>query len=147
MWKRELVAVLLAASALLAGCAARSSVVLPPSRYVVCQAAAVGCNYGAAMVTEPKTMALSADGSLYVEDVTWQGWGTDRAVGTGTAEADNCRPNCAQGSYSKHPATIILTDLKPWHGKFAYSRETDNVPALGWHHIFTQGLIPGTAST
>ncbi len=102
----------------------------------------MGCTYGAAMATEPTMMAFSADGSLYVKDVTWQGWGTGRAVGTGIAEADNCQPNCAQGTYSKHPATITLTDPEPWHGKFAYSCETESVPAIGWHYAFTHGLVP-----
>ncbi len=65
-------------------------------------------------------------------------------TGTGTAHADNCEPNCAQGTYSEYPATITLTDPRPWRGKLAYARETVSVPATHDHVTFSTGLVPGS---
>jgi hypothetical protein len=96
------------------------------------------------MQARPTTMYLSADGSLFVKGITWRGWGSGAATGTGTAWADDCKPNCAQGTFHKHPATIVLSDPKPWHHKMAYSRQIDSVPAIGWRYTFARGLLPST---
>jgi hypothetical protein len=110
--------------------------------YVACTTPAVTCAHGRGMQVRPTSMGLSADGSLYVTGIRWHGWGTGKATGTGTAHADNCDPNCAQGSYRTHPATIVFTTPKPWDGKLAYAKVTESVPAIKWHYTFTQGLIP-----
>ena len=98
------------------------------------------------MLAKPGTMIFSADGSLYLKSIAWQGWGTDTAIGTGTAYADNCKPNCAEGTYSKHPARIVLTAPKPWNGKLAYTRAEESVPAVGWHYAVTQSLVPSASA-
>jgi hypothetical protein len=134
--------VAVAASALLAGCGARGGQT-SPAAYVTCTQPADGCTVVSQMKSQPTAMNLSGDGTLYVQGITWRGWGTATATGTGTASLDNCKPNCAQGSYAKHPATLVLSDPRSWHGKMAYSRQTDSVPAAGWHFIFAHGLLPG----
>jgi hypothetical protein len=135
-------ALMLATSALLAGCSHSS---VPPTAYVTCTTPADGCTVASQMQTTPATMYLSGDGSLFVRKITWQGWGSGTATGTGTAWANNCKPTCAQGTFSKHPATIVLSDPESWHHKMAYRRQVDSVPAIHWRYTFARGLVPGPA--
>jgi hypothetical protein len=113
--------------------------------YVACTSA-LGCSVGSQMKTESSVMYLSGDGTLFVKDIRWHHWGSSTATGDGTAEVGNCKPNCAQGTFSGHPATIVLSDPEPWHSKMAYSHEVDAVPAIGWHYTFSHGLIPGATT-
>jgi hypothetical protein len=113
--------------------------------YVVCTAPTNGCTGDAEMKARPASMTLSGDGSLYVKDISWTGWGTATATGHGTAEADDCDPNCAQGTYSPHPASLVLTSPRPWRGGLAYGRITEYVAQIGWHQTFTRNLMPGAA--
>lgn len=53
---------------------------------------------------EPGRYFLSADAGPYVDGITWSGWGTGQAVGTGTYVSD-----CAScGPKERKPATITL---------------------------------------
>lgn len=110
--------------------------------YVACAALGAGCAGSEGMQARPQTLFLSADGSLYLKPITWHGWGTATATGTATAHADDCKPNCAQGTYSTHPATIIFTAPKPWDGKIAYTHVQESVPAIGWHNSLIVRLMP-----
>ena len=147
------VAIALAVCGLLAGCAAHLSgssrltahIKVPPSRYVVCTSI-VGC-MGVTPRHQPATIYMSADGSLWAKDLTWTGWGTPTAVGHGTAEANNCQPDCAQGTFSVHPVTLTLTDPRPWHKDMAYARASFSIPSLHEHEIFSKGLLPGPAAS
>ena len=87
-------------------------------------------------------ITASVDGSLYVTAIIWRGWGTGEAVGTGTAHVDNCKPDCARGTFYQHPATITLTGPKLWRGDEAYSRERISVPGIGDQVTFRTGLVP-----
>jgi len=130
----------------LAGCGAHTSITVAVTRaYVVCESLAAGCSGNAGVLAKPELMGLSADGSLYVKPVAWQDWGTATAIGTGTAHADDCKPNCAQGTYSAHPATIVLTAPKPWNGTLAYTHADESVPAIGWHYSVTVNYAPAAS--
>src|ERR1051326_8229856 len=104
---RAVIAIAVAACGLVTGCAATKitgsdvavSSNVPPSRYVVC-ASIVGSCAGATPKHEPATLYLSGDGSLWAKDITWSRWGNPTTVGHGTAEANNCQPDCAHGTYS-----------------------------------------------
>ncbi len=153
-----MVAAVVLVAGLVAGCGGRTGEVSPgrgpssPARpgaaarreYVACTQ--VFCTGRGQMKPRPTMMTPSGDGSLYVTGITWQGWGTGTATGTGTAHADNCNPNCAQGTYHQYPGTITLTSPKPWRGKMAYSRETVSVPAIQDRVTFRTGLLPGRSS-
>jgi len=117
-----------------------------PREYVVCSSPVDGCTDGGQMLPRPSTMLLSGDGSLSVTAISWRGWRTATATASGTAHSDNCKPSCARGTYSRHPATIIVSDPKSWHGKLAYSRATSTVPAIGWHDTITHGLVPAASA-
>lgn len=112
----------------------------PQREYVVCTQAF--CTGPGQMKVRPTVITASGDGSLYVTAITWRGWGTGDAAGTGTAHADNCKPNCAQGTFREDPATITLTGPKLWRDDMAYSRETISVPAIHDQVTFSRGLVP-----
>jgi hypothetical protein len=137
------VAIALAACWLVAGCGAVATISNGPLpiRHVVCTSTAGICSEST-MRTEPRVMYLSADGSLYAVSITWAHWGTATATGKGTAEANDCRPNCAEGTFHGHPATITVSDPKGWHRMLAYTRVSVSVPAIGYSYAFTSGLIP-----
>jgi hypothetical protein len=84
------------------------------------------------------------DGSGYIKDLTWTGWGTAAATGTGTLEADNCNPNCEQGHDTAYSATVTLTHLVPYgNGEQAYSVMAISAPgAPSRSETFSTGLVP-----
>jgi hypothetical protein len=132
----------MAACGLIAGCGqARASV--PPSRYLVCSDI-VGPCAGVTPEHKPASLLMSGDGSLYAQHITWSGWGTATATGRGTAEANNCQPDCAGGTYSAHPVTITLTRPESWHHDMVYTRAAYSIPSLDLSNAFTNSL-PGQA--
>jgi hypothetical protein len=137
---RSAIAVLAtAACILLAGCGGQVNVSsVPPSRYLVCTDVAGPC--GVTPRHEPASLLMSGDGSLYAKDITWAGWGTSTAVGRGTAEENNCEPDCAQGSYSGYGVSITLTRPEPWHGDEVYTRAAYSIPSLNQHDDLVTGL-------
>jgi hypothetical protein len=110
--------------------------------YVVCTQ--VFCIVRAQMKTLPREILTSADGSFYVNGIIWRGWGTGIVTGTGTTHANNCKPNCARGTYHEYPATIMLTGPKPWRSDMAYTREMVSVPAIHYRFTLRTGLVPGS---
>jgi hypothetical protein len=119
---------------------------VPLTEFKVCTIPADTCTGDSAryMKTEPARVITSADGSGYVTDLTWSGWGTATAQGAGTLEADSCTPNCAQGTYTGYPATVTLTSPAPYgNGKHAYAEMVVNAPSLpGSAEVFSTGLVP-----
>jgi hypothetical protein len=80
--------------------------------------------------SQPETILLSGDGSIFVNALAWTGWGSEGATGHGTLKIDNCKPNCAQGSFKDYEATIVVDNLTPYDSaKQAY--DTMNVEAPG----------------
>jgi len=116
-----------------------------PREYVVCTTAL--CTVRPQMETRPTAIYPSGDGSFWFSGITWRGWGTATATGTATAHANNCQPDCAQGTFSAYPGTITLTDPKPWHGEMAYTQETVNVPAIHDQATFSTGTVPAPVPT
>ena len=56
----------------------------------------------------PRQLNPSVDGSLSVTGMHWRVWNAHRAVGTGTAHVNDCKPDCADGHFSSHPVTVRL---------------------------------------
>lgn len=95
---------------------------LAPSDYVVCTLPSEGCSTGQ-FQPEPTNLQLSGDGSLYIHNITWSGWGTPSATGQGVATLNLCQPNCASSSqYANASVTITLSDPMPYgSGQMAYN--------------------------
>ncbi len=117
------------------------------AKFKVCTSPADTCtSYGglSRMKTEPMQILTTADGSGYMVNLTWSGWGSATATGTGTWKLDNCNPNCAQGTYTGYPATVTLSGLTGYgHGESAYSTMTISAPTAPYpSEIFSTGLVP-----
>src|SRR5262249_30495118 len=96
------------------------------------------------MKRAPAHIVTSADGSMYLADLTWSGWGNAKAHGKGMLEVDNCIPNCAGGSYTGYPATVTLSNLTPYgNGEQAYTKIVVAAPSTPYRlPTFTKGLVP-----
>jgi len=118
-----------------------TSAALPASEVKVCYSPVIPCN-GSLMKSEPATLLLSGDGSIFVAGITWSGWGTTTAQGTGTLRVDNCDPNCAAGTLSNYPATITVSGLTPYNGGQAYSSMTVSAPSDSFSQTYDHNLVP-----
>ena len=58
--------------------------------------------------------------SSFVTDMTWSKWGKKLARGTGTYQYNNCVPDCADGTISPTPATVVLTGRVACAGHFLF---------------------------
>jgi hypothetical protein len=126
---------------------ASSATTAPATVITVCRDPAVPCS-GAEMQTEPTDMSSTADGSRTVSGISWSGWGSATATGTGTMGVDNCDPTCANGTYSYYPATVILSGLKPYlSGTEGYDTIVFNVPTYPDQPTMTFKEIPLPTST
>jgi hypothetical protein len=113
----------------------------PATAVTVCTSPVVTC--AGEMRTEPAIVAVSADGSGYVNHLTWSSWGNATAQGTGTLEVDNCEPNCAQGTDTGYPATITISDLTPYgNGEQAYADMAISAPAAPYGSYSYKNLLP-----
>jgi serine/threonine protein kinase len=121
-------------------------VTVPLSQIKVCTFPADTCTSAnpTQMATEPAQIVTTGDGSGYLKNLTWSGWGQPTAQGTGMLEVDNCTPNCAQGTYTGYPATVTLTGLTPYgSGSEAYANMTVSAPTSPYKPgPFTSGLVP-----
>jgi hypothetical protein len=112
----------------------------------VCAFPADTCNSGnlTAMRTEPAQIVTTGDGSGFVKGLTWSGWGTATALGSGLLEIDNCIPNCAQGTFTAYQATVTLSGLTPYGGGAeAYADMTITAPGSPVpQQNFSTGLVP-----
>jgi hypothetical protein len=81
----------------------------------------------------PRLIGLSGDGSNFLAGarqhgrqsssnpgwsghIVWSSWTMTQALGTGGNWIDNCKPNCAGGTYYVHPAKLRAYD--PQNGRF-----------------------------
>ncbi|MEU6348101.1 hypothetical protein ABZ896_02090 [Streptomyces sp. NPDC047072] len=57
----------------------------------------------------PDTLDLTANTVLW--DVTWHGWGSPRATGTGSVLDLPCLSGCPHGDYPSYPVRIVFSGL------------------------------------
>ncbi len=55
---------------------------------------------------KPTRFAYNCDETGVMEDMTWSSWGPDGAHGTGTDNAIECQPNCAEGARLINPIVV-----------------------------------------
>jgi hypothetical protein len=96
------------------------------------------------MMTEPAQILITVDGTGYLKDLTWSGWGAASALGTGTLEVGICNPDCAHATFTGYPATVTLSGLTGFgQGKLAYSAIVVSAPSSPVRsRSFTTGLVP-----
>lgn len=54
----------------------------------------------------PQQVVYGCDSTNVMENMTWTSWGADGARGTGTDNAVQCQPNCAQGPHLINPIVV-----------------------------------------
>jgi hypothetical protein len=60
----------------------------------------------------PKAIVIAcADANFAIDHIRWSSWTRTRAVGTGTAHENNCKPNCAAGRFHSFPITVRLSKV------------------------------------
>jgi serine/threonine-protein kinase len=134
-------------SATASASASQTPTPVPLSQIQVCTFPADTCSSStpSQMKSEPTQIVTSGDGSGFVKNLVWSGWGQPTATGTGLEEVDNCNPNCAQGTYTGYQATITLTSLTSYgtSGNQAYANMAISAPGSpSPSQSFTSGLVP-----
>lgn len=76
----------------------------PPSKVYL---AANGWS-AASPVFKPKSVAVSADSSFFLESMTWT-WSSTTAIGTGTGKVNTCQPDCVHGKHISAPIKVALS--------------------------------------
>lgn len=57
----------------------------------------------------PRSIQLTADGTLEAYGISWSSWNGEVAIGHGTAEYHGCSPTCAQGKIHHAHVTIRVS--------------------------------------
>jgi hypothetical protein len=57
----------------------------------------------------PRTVLFDATGAHGLTGMTWQTWDANEAVGTGTANVNDCTPACVGGGYVTAPVVVTLS--------------------------------------
>jgi hypothetical protein len=71
---------------------------------------------------QPKSLYLTADGTLYVGNMVWSRWGGPTAQGLGLAEFHGCTPSCAAAKVHHARVHARLTKIRSCHGKRYYTQ-------------------------
>lgn len=68
-------------------------------------------------------------GALYLQDLSWRGWGSPKAVAEGTTMVNDCDPSCAEGKKFEFPVKVTLSGREPCgHGITIYTKMTTTFP-------------------
>ena len=79
--------------------------------------AVASCAGGNNTPARPTTIFIGcATGNTTVTAITWSSWGVSSAQGTGTFNENNCQPNCAAGTFTTVPASVVVSN--PVNGFF-----------------------------
>jgi hypothetical protein len=79
------------------------------------------CDSGLAQ--EPASVVVTcADQGITVENIQWQAWGAETATGNGTAQVNDCKPDCVAGALKTYDAAQLeLTAIKDCGGRPQYT--------------------------
>jgi hypothetical protein len=70
---------------------------------------------------QPKSLYLTADGTLAVGQLRWSKWGGKTAQGSGLAEYHGCTPNCAAAKVHRARVKVRMTTVASCHGLRFYT--------------------------
>ena len=80
---------------------------------------------------EPHRVFIACgDGALFLQLRSYRSWGPRQAVARGAIWANDCDPNCAEGTFHRTPARIrLFRPVQSAHHGVLFSRA-----AVRWHH-------------
>jgi hypothetical protein len=90
----------------------------------------------------PAMLALTADGTLEVDHVTWISWGGPTAIGSGTAEYHGCTPNCASGKGHVVKVAVVLSHVVSCAGTRYYDHVALLKPKGTSLKVYSQSWAP-----
>ncbi len=70
----------------------------------------------------PHQFVLSGDGSFGIAGVEWKSYGGRAAIATGRGFANDCEPNCAEGTFFHPRAKLRLSRVVDCNGVDVYAR-------------------------
>lgn len=79
----------------------------------------------------PVDIYLSGDAGNIVTNLEWSTWTGVEAIGHGTSNHEGCVPDCASGTETPEPTTLILTE--PVDGHYTHMTEM----RMGYTEVFT----------
>lgn len=80
---------------------------------------------GTRTAVEPASIMIAcADGGLRLEDLTWTSWTSTSAEGHGVLLANDCTPDCAQGTFHSFPGAFELSHPEPSSSGVVFSEVT-----------------------
>lgn len=82
---------------------------------------------------EPSEIKLGC-GKFPLTDLHWSNWGSAAATASGTAHLNDCRPDCAEGTFREFPITIVLTRISTCKETGERRYENLNVTYLSGKH-------------
>lgn len=76
------------------------------------------------LASRPSSVVVTcADAGTTVKGIKWSSWGKQTAAGIGTAEVNDCDPNCAAGETKSYPdAEVELSRPESCKSKRQYTR-------------------------
>ena len=98
------------------------------------------CPGGTSTPNRPTLIYVGCALNTTVTTITWSSWGVSGAWGTGTLHENSCQPDCADGTFTSVPASVVLTN--PAGGFFqtvtviptsgGLSPVSADQPGMGW---------------
>ena len=81
----------------------------------------------------PTSIWISCDSTGELQHMSWTTWGMGYAVGQGTEFVNNCKPNCAEGTFYPFSVTVQLSRPVPTGapGEFKWSKASFTYPNGG----------------
>ncbi len=62
----------------------------------------------------PRTFVITcADRNDYLTKLRWDSWGPASAVGQGVEWLNNCKPDCASGTFHHHSVPVLFWRIRP----------------------------------
>lgn len=90
---------------------------------------------------KPSSILISGDGSFYFDGrkeshnhaapLKWTGWTATGGLGSGFNWVNNCRPNCAAGTFHLYPVKLHAWQPKKVGGRLIFTRMTVTYTS-GW---------------
>lgn len=96
---------------------------------------------------EPALLVLTCgDGNTYLAKMHWAGWHANRARGHGRLWINNCKPNCAGGTFHHYPVRVRLDKAvsAKMHRVFSEARLTFPKKAPPHSHRYARMPLPTT---
>lgn len=92
-----------------------------------------------------------ADAGMPITEIRWQRYGAKSARGSGVAEVNNCKPNCAAGKTRDYAVRVRLTRVRQCGDVPQFTRLriafADNRPHAGFRKAFHQSYRCADAPT